>query len=241
MAWAFSNAGTADQHNTSSGGIQGGQPTGVVANDFLVIHAGFRNNAFAPAGTPFPPTGWGLLTPQVNDTYNYLLGRVADGTAADNFPLLTWSGNGQAFGQMARFTGGPTSITNIIHASVDEQGAGAGALGNDIQYSALTVTQANTLIIARGIHNKTATSNGATLNALTGFTQINQVNPNGVIFSLYWGYQIQTTATSFAAVVQTRNGTVESLQQSSALVSLKPPVTAVAGPKFMIDQQCTLG
>lgn len=236
MAYVFSNAGTADQHNTSAGGIQGGQPTGVVAGDLLLIHAAFRNNSF----TLNPVANWTVLSPQLIDTYNGLLGRIATGTATDNFPLLTWSGTAQAFGQMARFTGNQATLVNIVHASVDESGTGVGGTGNDIQYSALTISVPNTLVIARGMHNKTGTGNGVSVDALPGFTQISQQSPNGSIFSVYWGYQIQTTATNLSSVVQTRSGgTAENLQQSSLFISLKPAAAAsVANKGFIKNQQC---
>lgn len=239
MAYLFQTAGTADQHNTSSGGIQGGQPTGVVVGDLLLIHAAIRNNI----NTPNPIANWTVLSPQLNDTYNVLLGRIADGTANDNFPLITWSSTAQAFGQMARFSGNQASLTNIVHASVDESGNGVGTGGDAIQYSALTITAANTLVIARGMHNKTSVGNGVSVDALPGFTQISQQSPNGAVFSVYWGYQIQTTATNLSSVVQTRSGaTQENLQQSSLFISLKPVVAANSANKaFIINQQCING
>jgi hypothetical protein len=236
MAFAFVNKGTLDQHNTSSTGIQGGTCAAIVAGNLLLIHAAIRNNAFT---LNTPVTNWTVVSPQINDTYNCLLARIADGTANDNFPLLNWSGTAQAFGQMAQFSGNQASLTNIVHASVDESASGAGASGNDIQYNALSISAANTLVIARGMHNKTSTGNGVSVDALAGFTQIDQSNNNGSIFSVYWGYQIQTVATNLNSVIQTRSGaTAESLQQSSLFISFKPAtVASVANKAFLMIQK----
>lgn len=234
-AYTLRSTGTATQNN---GPCTAGQPAGIVAGDLLLLNAVIRNNAYTLA----PPLGWVKLSPNINDTYNYLFGRIATATAADNAPNLTWSGTAQAQAQMTAWFGDVfTDLFNIVHTSVDVNGPGAGPDGNSIQYSALNISAPACLVIARGVHNKTTTGNGVSVDALGGFTQISQQNPNGPVFSAYWGYQMQVGATNLGSVAQTRSGaTVEALQQSSLLVALKTAsALSAAGKAFIKNQQCS--
>lgn len=240
-SYTFRSVGTADKQTTS---VTPGTCAGLTTGDLMLIHACQRNNARVLNSIP---TGWTDLSPHINDTYNYLLARIADGTAADNPPTLTWNGSGTISAQMCCFFGNVyTDLTTIVHASADESANGAGASGNDIQYNTLTVSLANCLIIARGMHNKTATGDytptNAGVNSLAGFTQIDQMTYNASVFSQWWGYQQQTTATTINSVIQTRNTPVETLQQSSLFIALKTASTATAAAKQFINyQQCLNG
>jgi hypothetical protein len=206
-------AGTA----VSGTSVTAGAPAGVTAGDLLLLAVVCRNNN----DTFTTPSGWTLISPQVNLTWAALYARIATGSG-DAPPAMSSSGTNACVAQAAAFSGDVyTDLSTIKHSAVDQQGPGKGASGNDILYSDLTVTLNATLLIAMGGHNKTATSNGATLNALSGFTEIGQLNPNGSSLSFYWGYQQQTTAANFASVIQTRNGTVEALQQESLVIALR--------------------
>lgn len=213
-AYAAPTVGTA----ASGTSVTPGAPASVTAGKLLTLAILCRNNA----DTFVTPTGFTPLSPSVNLTWGVLYGRIATGTAADNPPTMSSSGVNQCVAQMACFGGdGYTDLSTIVHAVVDQGGTGKGTSGNDILYSDLTVSLNATLLIALGGHNKTTSSNGATLNALSGFTEIGQTNPNGSSLSFYWGYQQQTNAANFASVIQTRNGTVENLQQESLVIALR--------------------
>lgn len=213
-AYALRAAGTA----ASGTSITPGAPAGVVAGDLLLLAIMCRNNT----DTFATPTGWTPLSPSVNLTWGVLYGRIATGTAGDNPPTMASDGGTQCIAQIAAFSGDVyTTLASIVHAVVDQAATGKGTLGNDILYSDLAVTLNACLLIAWGAHNKTTTSNGATVNALSGFTQIGQSNPNGSSLSFYWGYQQQTNAANFVSVIQTRAGTVENLQQESLVIALR--------------------
>lgn len=216
-AYSLRAAGTA-ANGTS---VTPGAPAGVVAGDLLLLAIMCRNNT----DTFTTPTGWTPLSPSVNLTWGVLYGRIATGTAGDNPPTMASDGGTQCIAQIAAFSGDVyTDLASIVHAVVDQTGNLASPNGNNIQYNALSVSLNACLIIAWGAHNKTTTSNGATLAALSGFTEIggpNGTNPNGSSMSFYWGYQQQTTAANLSTVIQTRNGTAETLQQESVVIALR--------------------
>lgn len=218
-AYAAPTVGTA-ANGTS---VTPGAPASVTAGKLLLLGIICRNNT----DTFTTPNGWTPLSPSVNLTWGVLYGRIATGDASDNPPTMSSDSAKQCVAQMACFGGDVyTDLATIVPAnhSVDQAGVGAGAAGNDIQYSALAITMNACLVIAIGAHNKTTTSNGATVNALGGFTEMGGpggTNPNGSSLSFYWGYQQQTVAANLGAVVQTRAGTVENLQQESILIALR--------------------
>jgi hypothetical protein len=237
-AYTFRNVGAADQH---TGPCTAGAPAGVVAGDLLLLHACSRSNAI----TLTTPSGWVKLNSSLDDTYNNMFGRIADGTGADTPPTLTWSGSAPCQAQCCAFFGDVyTDLSTIVHAVVDQSGNGAGADGNSVQYNALTISLANCLVIARGMHNKTTAGNAASpvMVGLSGFTDIAQQNPSGAVFSAYWAYKQQTTATNLSVVIQARTAPVENLQQSSLFLALKTASASSSANKgFIINQQCING
>ncbi len=209
-AYTLRSVGT-EAHGTS---VTCGAPTGVAVGDLLLLRADCRNNA----DTFSTPAGWTKISPNTNVTECDLYARIATATGGDAPPTMASSGSSPIIVQMACFTGSVYTggLGSIVHASVDKRGTNTG-----IPYTGLTVSLADCLIIACGSHNKSATSDGATVNSLSGFTQIGQQNPNGNSLSSWWGYAQQTTATNVSAVTQTRTGTAENLQYNSLYIALK--------------------
>ncbi len=211
---------TAPSVGTAASGtsVTPGAPASVSAGNLLLLAIMCRNNT----DTFTTPSGWTPLSPSVNVTWGVLYGRVASGTAGDTPPTMSSDSSKQVVAQIACFPGSVyTDLATIVHAVTDQSGILASPNANNIQYGPLTITLNACMAIAFGAHNKTATSNGATLGTLTGFTEIGQTSPAGSSLSFYWGYVQQTTATNIAQLIQTRNGASESLQQESIVLALR--------------------
>ena len=94
---------------------------------------------------------------------------------------------------MAFFSGAPSDLSASIHAS-----AATGTYGSvDIDVDPLTISQANTLVLAAGVKR----ANITTFTAMpSGFTQISErANTSGNASCVVWAYSIQTTATSIGS------------------------------------------
>ncbi len=213
MSYAFVNVGTTA---TGNGALNPGAPAGVSVGDLLLLSLVGRNNGeTAPA-----PTGWTLVSPASPVSWDYLYARIADGTADDTPTGLQYTGTTRSQAQIACFSGGGFPLVSIVTNSVSQSGNNAAII-----YSAgLTIAPANCLVIAVGTKNKTATSNGTTINALSGFTPfvIGGTVIAGTDISQWWGYQIQTTPTNLSAgQTQTLTGTTETLQFTSMYVALQ--------------------
>ncbi len=216
MSFTFVNHGTAA---TGNGALNPGAPAGVSVGDLLLLSlVGRDNTQTAPA-----PTGWTLISPTLPVSWNYLYARIADGTALDTPTGLLYTGSTRSQAQISAFTGGQyTDLSTIVTNSVSQYLPGTQV---SILYSnGLTIAPANCLVIALGTKNKTVTSNGTTINALSGFTPIvaNGTVVNGTDISQWWGYQIQTSPTNIAAsLTQTLTGTTETLQYTSLLIAIQ--------------------
>lgn len=224
MSFTFRSVGTVA---TGNGALNPGAPAGKAVGDLLLLSLVGRDlNQTAPA-----PTGWTLVSPTTPVGWQYLYARIADGTATDTPTGLLYTGTTRSQAQIAAFSGGLyTDLSTIAANSVDQYLPGTQV---SILYSGgLTIAPANCLVIAIGTKNKTATSNGTTINALSGFTAIDSHVINGTDISQWWGYQIQSTPTNIAASLsQTLTGTTETLQYTSMLVALQssPSLPAATG------------
>lgn len=233
MSYVFRSVGTVA---TGNGALNPGAPAGVVVGDLLLLSLVGRDLAqTAPA-----PSGWTLVSPASPVGWQYLYARIADGTAADTPAGLLYTGTTRSQAQIAAFSGGGFSLGTIVTNSVSQY---TPATQISILYSAgLTIAPANCLVIAVGTKNKTGTSNGTTINNLTGFTQIDSHVINGTDISQWWGYQIQTTPTNIAASLsQTLTGTTETLQYTSLLVALQSAAAlpATMGPYAFTGEAVT--
>ncbi len=218
MSYAFRSVGTA-AHGT--GALSPGAPAGVSVGDLLLLSLVCRDNG-QTLSAPNPPTGWTLVSPATPVSWDYLFARIADGTADDTPTGLDYSATPHSEAQLAAFSGGGFPLVSIVTNSVSQY---LPSTQTAILYSAgLTISPANCLVIAVGTKNKTATSDGTTINNLSGFTKIASYDStnNGTDISQWWGYQIQTTPTNIAASqTQTLTGTTETLNYPSLLVALQ--------------------
>lgn len=185
------------------------------AGNLLLLNIIQRDNTETLTTTP---SGFTLLSPQTNVGWNYLYGRIADGSATD-LPTVQYSSTGKAKAAMASFSGSVyKDLNSIVHAAIDKH---TPATQTSILYDALTIALGNCLVICVGSKNKTATSDGTTVNDLAGTTRLARDTQNGNDISLWWGYVQQTAATNMASATQTLTGTTETLQYTSLYIALK--------------------
>ena len=189
-------------------------PVAAVTGNLLVLQA------TAHQGGPSPPdlsaAGWTLVSPSVNaKQVAVYLGYAGTATA----PSVTY-GTDYATAVINAYSGAPSSLTGIVHASVDELNTST----NKIGYSALTITAPNCLVIALGARNKTATTNGATFAAIaSGQYTLHQTSllANNSIATACNDW-IQTTATSSTGSTQAMSLTDTTQQQESVIIALLP-------------------
>jgi hypothetical protein len=218
MGYTLVNKGA--EIDGSSGTLVVPMPSGWAAGNLGLIRADGRNNA----DTITTPSGWQLLSPNSIVTWSAIFGRILQ--AGDTAPSVVWSGAHQDVAQMSAWSGTVwPDITTIVAASVEKSGT-----NNDIVYDALTVPVDNCLCISAGSHNKTSASNTASIDALTGATQIDQQVIAGTAIMAYWGYVQQTSKANLTTHTQTITNSAESLQYSTIILALKSATTVVVPP-----------
>lgn len=206
MGYAFSNAGALSAGFTA---LTPAMPT-FSAGNLLALCTGVRANG----ETLSAPAGWTLLTKDSVSPNIKIFGRIAQ--AGDTAPTIDWSASSQAFAQIACFSGDtPADVAAAIAFQQEQSGT-----DSSLQYLRLTMGAAKTLILAAGKKSKTATSDGTTVDALSGFTQIGQTANSGNNVVGYWGYQIQDACANINALTQTMSGTAESGAYQTTMVAL---------------------
>lgn len=192
-------------------------PSGFVAGNLLLLHTGEYQGS-----DPTPSVvGWTLLSPGVLANQVALFGRIAMG--GDASPAITW-GNQYSFAFVTAYSGNPSSLASIVHASADH-------LHSDEQfilYPALTITAPNCLVIAAGSRDKTTVSDGGTFDTYGSFTIRNtsiMTNPNPTPAGVLNDW-IQTTPTSISAGFQTFTiADSVNMQNEGYIVALYPAGT----------------
>lgn len=162
-----------------------------------------------------------------------LLLKIAAGGDAN--PTITTSDvttNRTLIGQCAVFEGGPATLTGIkAHYGDTTNGS-----QEDVDTAAVTITTANTLVIAVGGKN----NDWETQDVLqpSGFTELGQPERSASAqVGLVWGYQIQTTAANISAGIfdgQTGNFAAG----VSFTVSL---LSGAVAPTFTVGQEPAIG
>lgn len=142
------------------------------------------------------PAGWTRQSPLFFSAANVLIGiwtRVLVG--GDTAPTVAWSGTGYTAGKILTFSGDVYADQSSI---TDDSDANAGSSTNNIKYPNSTPTLPNDLLIFMGFRSKTATTNGATIATLSGFTKSALADsvPSGGAQASTVQYWQQTTATS---------------------------------------------
>lgn len=223
-AWALRFTGTA-ANAVPNGSANSGDITptlGGTTNAGDII-ACFVNQKSATSYTAVSSSGYTQAHGKNGNTSpsNSILLKIAAG--GDSNPTITTSdvtSSRTMIGQCAVFSGGPATLTGIVVHSGDTTNGSQ----EDVDTAAVTITTANTLVIAVG--GKNNDWEGQTVLAPTGFTLGGQPErTSSAQVGLAWAYQVQTTATNISAGIfdgQTGNFAAG----VSFTVSLQPAVVA---------------
>jgi hypothetical protein len=179
-------------------------------------------------------TDWTEIATQTANGSLKLLCRIASGSDSD--PSVDWEGVVTASGAVIiPLTGDEwTSCADIAaHSAV------SGSTGTNISVPALTISTADTLVLACGRKNKTVTSDGATVTTGAQFTEITgtESSVNGTASVFACGYVQQTTATNITSETWTVSGSAENLGLNGFTVSLK--TLSAAPPEFDVNPTVT--
>ena len=211
MAWAYVSKGTiAGTDSTLDPSISPGAPSGSGGVLFLSI--------WALSITPNDPANWTLVYAQSRVR---LLVRIADGTA-DDTPSVTATGTTALVAQLARFSGGPTSVSSIVDAY-----AGNGApTSADIPTEAITTPAGSgRLIIYTGALS--ASGDHTPIDTFpNGSTEIHsQFFDYASDFTVAWSYAIQTTAAAVGASSFNQDTSANTGTARAVTASFVPAVT----------------
>jgi hypothetical protein len=208
----YVGAGAADTDTNAS--VTPALHASTTTGDVLLLFASIRNSG---TGTPDTPAGWTLLVDASNAR---LFGKYA--AASEATPTVTFTGgvaNATTIAQVATFRDARLSVLDsatLLNASAQ-----------NIAYPALTVDEANCLVVALGWKQDDWTS----VTALAGMTEIGEPAATvGDDAGLVWDYQIQTTATNIASGSFVVTGGVAAISRG-AVVALR------AAPTFTADAQ----
>jgi len=222
-AYSFRAVGTIAS-NTNSAALTPGAPAGKQVGDLLLLYTGSRLAGEAAASI----TGWTQLFADNNGTGPpmEIWARIADGSATDT-PSPDWTGVGDSIAWIEAYSGDVyTDLATIIaHIGVVSE---TGGQASDIPLSSLTITTDDTLVIAYGTKQKTATSNDCTtITAGGGLTKRAQVIQTGTALMGISASMQQTTATNYDGTNFTRNGTDETANATSIVIALLSEEDAV--------------
>lgn len=216
-AWTYRGIGTAAGNGTNSA-LGPTLPAGWQVGDVAILATGSRG-----AGQTLTVSGWTEIATLTTNRSDKIFCRVLE--SGDTDPSFDWSSANYQSAVIAAWHGGATSCADIVlHQRT------ANSAGSTTQPLAdATITTANTLVVFVSFKSKTATSDGQTMAPPGGVTEIWDSMPNGTAQSSWFGYQIQTTATSISGLSLTLGGTTESTQRQAFTLSLSAG-GAPAGP-----------
>lgn len=169
--------------------------------------------------------GWTQLSPGTHAHQVALYGRIATGLDSVS---IAW-GNVYSFAWICSYSGNPSTLTGIVHASGDVSNSNS----NGIVFPAVTITATGCLVIAAGARDKTATTNGATWNAISGYTKRQSSVPSGSIFAAIMNDQVQTSPVSFASVNQSLSISDSNQPYEGYVVALYPFVAVSGAPSSL--------
>jgi len=182
------------------------------------------------------PGGWTLLATSTTGNVN-LYGRILQ--AGDTDPVFTLSGTTAHDAQIAIFSGdvwSPVS-TIVAHSAVLTDTS-----VSDFRYTGLTITTDDCLVLICGQKVKTATSNGTTVDAEPGFTEIGETGIAGTQVFAVWNYVQQTTAANITAGTWSQTGTTEAATNRGFTLALKSLAASTAAPSlFTVRSAIRLG
>ena len=216
-AYTIGTVSTANNTGTGTD-FTANMPATFSAGDLLL---GFTRSR-ASSETFTQPAGWTTILTHTNSNGSIcMFAKIAVG--GDSAPTISWSGSSYVICQIASFTGDVyTDLSTIVAHSAVLNGT-----ATDIDVPALTVTTDNCLIVAAGGHNKTATSDGATLTPPGAYTDIGSGVPAGASTAYAWGYVQQTTAANLSAT-EWNISIAESLGRSGVTFALQSQASSAA-------------
>lgn len=217
-AYTFRSVGAID-YDTNVNPLTPGAPAGKAAGDLLLLYTVQRTAA--QTLTSLAPDWVQLYFDNAVNFSIAIWARIADGAAADT-PSPTWTGT---TGDCAAFIEAYSGDVHTDLATIIAHG-GALEVGSDLsvlRLPTLTITTANTLVIAFTVKLKSATSDDCTtITAAGGLTKrLQHIRAGAAAMMLASASAQQTTATNYDGSNFTRDGTDESLSSSGVVISLK--------------------
>lgn len=193
------------------------------AGKLLVLVTGNRSGGVSVASI----TGWTQIGSIATNGSIEVWARVGDGTGTDS-PSVDWSGTNDSAAVILSYSGDVYSdISTIVahSATVDFSAATTAPLP-----AVSGVTTDNCLVLAVGRHNKTATTNGATLTHST--LNIRAQNTGTNVDQIIGVADLQqTTATNYDGTDFTISNTGDNLASNGIVLFLK--TSAAALPKYV--------
>lgn len=222
MAWAYGTVGalaTEDDATSGAGGITPALPASLASGDIMFAHLAGRANVGAVWDGL---TGWTELGSSADNTLK-LMAKIAGGS--ESAPTFTTATAHPCAARIARFTGGPASLTSIVANSALY--ATGGTAYEDLATPALTVPQDNSLIMYVGAAWNDTWVAGTQPN---GSTEIANDNFNTTAdLWLAWSYAIQTAKADIAVSKWDTTDTTP-IRSNSIVLSLLPLITGGSVP-----------
>lgn len=208
----FRSAGT---RATGTGSLSAGAPGTCSDGDLWVMFTAVKAGSSETISTP---SGWTQIH---TNTDNRIFGRIRQ--SGDAVPSVDWSATGLSYAQVACFSNMQTDLSTITTGTPGTNGS---STASDFPYSGTTPAVDNAVCLIGGRRHKTVVMDGQTINAETGFTEIDEFSASGTSSYFVWNYQIQTTATAISAGVWDFSGVQEVANTRSLTVCMKSGVVA---------------
>lgn len=191
------------------------------AGDPLIVFTDAR----ASSETLTTPSGWTALSAAFSGGNGRAYCRIATNDASDNWSA-DWSGTSHSGAVMLHLTGDNYGdCATIVHAYSNRTSGSSSAF----PYQGLTITEDDTFVVIYGQKVKTATSDGATINAEAGFTEGAESGPNSTTAFRWAGYVQQTTAANITSGDLDFTGTTETDIVRGFTLALRTATAVVDG------------
>lgn len=189
MAWALGAVGTfASGVNCDSTPLNVPYPSGISAGHILFLAVSSNGGAVDFTLSDFSSE---IVSRVTNGTLR-LFWKIATGSESGNVTVQTPSGiTSSVCAQIARFTGGPSSLASAVHAADATGGSAATGLG----WPAIDITADGTLVLVVGA--KSCGANTFSVPAAMDAELGEGVQGSSACF--VWDYDIQTTAAALSA------------------------------------------
>lgn len=188
--------------------------------------------AYSRAGGTVTASGWTPLA-NVGSSRTVLFGRVSDGGGEDTGVFVS-SIETPIAAQIARFSGGPATLTGIVHASQTQFNSAE----VDLDTPALTVTEDGCLKIWVGSKEDNF---GPTVTPPGGSTLIGESNYDSTSdLWMPWSYLIDTTAANISASTFD-SASASTADSRSIVIALLPGSGGAGGSLLLLKNPLALG